>query len=140
MYRDLAHRTYSLNDNTLREIHVISNHGSKLSRSFWVAMTPREIHVTSNHGWKLFRSFWVAMTKEIKRIVKNVKKRKKIWRSCLTNNKLLITQDLLQAHYQIKLIILLKEFLKSNISMDMITKDIKRMELNTKILRDVLNT
>ena len=86
-------------------------------------------------------AFEFAMTKEIKRIVKNLKKIYiYIWRSCLTNNKLLITQDLLQAHYQIKLIILLKEFLKSNISMDMITKDIKRMELNTKIFRDVLNT
>ena len=87
-------------------------------------------------------AFEFAMTKEIKRIVKNLKKNIYIyiWRSCLTNNKLLITQDLLQAHYQIKLIILLKEFLKSNISMDMITKDIKRMELNTKIFRDVPNT
>ena len=88
-------------------------------------------------------AFEFAMTKEIKRIVKNLKYIYiyiYIWRSCLTNNKLLITQDLLQAHYQIKLIILLKEFLKSNISMDMITKDIKRMELNTKIFRDVLNT
>ena len=86
-------------------------------------------------------AFEFAVTKEIKRIVKNLKYIYiYIWRSCLTNNKLLITQDLLQAHYQIKLIILLKEFLKSNISMDMITKDIKRMELNTKIFRDVLNT
>ena len=50
-----------------------------------------------------------------------------------------MAQDLWQAHYQILLIILLKEFIKSNVNMGLIMKKVKRVELNTKIVRVVLN-
>ena len=45
----------------------------------------------------------------------------------------LIAQELLQAHYQILLIILLTEFMKLNVKMAMTTKNLKHVELNTKI-------
>ena len=54
---------------------------------------------------------------------------KKLEKSYLTNDDLLIGQDFWQAHYQILLIILLKEFIKLNGNMDMIVKNVKRMEL-----------
>ena len=38
-----------------------------------------------------------------------------------------------QADYQILLIILLKKFTKSNVNMDMMMKNVKILELNTKI-------
>ena len=44
-----------------------------------------------------------------------------------------------QAHYQILLIILLKRFVKLNVIMDMIIKNVKRVELNTKIVNAILN-
>ena len=54
---------------------------------------------------------------------------KKLEKSYLTNDDLLKGQDFWQAHYQILLITLLKEFIKLNGNMDMIVKNVKRMEL-----------
>ena len=58
----------------------------------------------------------------------------------LTNYNLLTVQDLWQAHYQILLIILLKELIKLSVSMDIIMRYVKHAELNTKIVRAALNT
>ena len=62
---------------------------------------------------------------------------KKLQKPYLTNYNLLIAQDLCQTHYQIFLIILLKEFIKSNANMEMIIKNVKRGELNTTIVSKV---
>ena len=51
-----------------------------------------------------------------------------------TNYNVLIVQHLWQAHYQILLIILLKEFIKLKAVMDMIMKNLRRLELNKKIV------
>ena len=51
-----------------------------------------------------------------------------------TNYNVLIVQHLWQAHYQILLIILLKEFIKLKAVMDMIMKNLGRLELNKKIV------
>ena len=47
-------------------------------------------------------------------------------------------QNLWQAHYKILSIILLKEFRKLNVNMDMIIKNVKHVELNTKTVSAVL--
>ena len=49
-------------------------------------------------------------------------------------------QDLRQAHYEILLTFFLKEFVKLNVKADMIIKNVKLVELNTKIINAVLNT
>ena len=49
-------------------------------------------------------------------------------------------QDLWQALYQILLIIFLKEFIKLNVNMDEIIKNVKHVELNTKMASAFLNT
>ena len=46
---------------------------------------------------------------------------------------LLIAQDLWQDYYQILLVILLKEFIKSKVNMSTMTKTVKRADLNTSI-------
>ena len=46
----------------------------------------------------------------------------------------------MKLHYQILLIILMKEFIKSNAKMNAVIKIAKRLELNTKIVSAVLNT
>ena len=56
-----------------------------------------------------------------------------------TDCNLLIAQDLWQACYQILAIILQKVFIKLNVNMDIIIKNVKRVELNTKIVSGVLN-
>ena len=53
---------------------------------------------------------------------------KKLRRPHFTDYNLLIVQDLWHAHYQILLIILLKEFIKVNLNMDIITY-VKHVEL-----------
>ena len=58
----------------------------------------------------------------------------------LKDSNLLLAQNLLQAHYQILLVILLKEFIKLNVKMNLIINNVKRVELNTKIATDFLNT
>ena len=65
---------------------------------------------------------------------------KKSQKPYLTNYNLLIAQDLWQAHYQILSIILVKEIIKLNVNTDTMTKNVKLMELNTKIVTAFLNT
>ena len=47
-----------------------------------------------------------------------------------TYYKLLIVQDIWQAHYQILSIIVLKEFIELNVNTDMIIKNVKLAKLN----------
>ena len=49
-------------------------------------------------------------------------------------------QDLWQAHYQIFLIILLKELIKLNVNTDTGIQDVKFVESNAKAARAFLNT
>ena len=65
---------------------------------------------------------------------------KKLQKLCLTNYNLLMTQYLWQVPNQILLIILLKEFIKLNVNIDIIIKHVKRVELNTNIVSAALNT
>ena len=53
----------------------------------------------------------------------------------LTEYYSLIAQDLLQAHYQILLKILLKKFIKINVNMNTMKKKVKLGELNINIAR-----
>ena len=58
---------------------------------------------------------------------------KKLQKIYLTYYNLLIAQDLWQAHYQILLIIFLKEFVKLNVNTDTRMKNLKLSELNMNI-------
>ena len=59
-----------------------------------------------------------------------------------TDYNLLIVQDLWQAHYQVLLIIVLKEFIKLNVNRNTVVKKVKLTELNTDtdIVTAFLNT
>ena len=65
---------------------------------------------------------------------------KKLQKIYLTYYKLLIVQDLLQAHYRILSIIFLKEFIELNINLDTIKKNVKLAKLNIRIANVFLNT
>ena len=58
----------------------------------------------------------------------------------LTDYNLLIVQDLWPGHYQMLSIILLKEFVELNVNTDMMIKNLKLVELNTKIVTAFLDT
>ena len=75
--------------------------------------------------------------KKIKELIKREKRPQKPY---LTDYKLLTVQEFWQAHYQILLIILLKEFKKLNVKINMIIKNAKRTELHTSITTVLLNT
>ena len=63
---------------------------------------------------------------------------KKLQKRYLTCYNSLIAQDLLQAHYQVLLIIFLKEIIKSNINTKTMIKNVK-LKLITKTATTFLN-
>ena len=65
---------------------------------------------------------------------------KKLQKTYLTYSNLLIVQDLWQAHYQILSIVFQKKFIKLNVNMDMMIKNMKLEELNVSIPTVFLNT
>ena len=65
---------------------------------------------------------------------------KKLQKTYLTYSNLLIVQDLWQTHYQILSIIFQKKFIKLNVNMDMMIKNMKLEELNVSIPTVFLNT
>ena len=65
---------------------------------------------------------------------------KKSIKTYLTYYSFLIAQDIWQAHYQILSIIFLKEFIEPNMNSDMMTKNMKLVELNISIATVFLNT
>ena len=65
---------------------------------------------------------------------------KKLTKPYPTGYNLLMAENLWEAHYQPFLITLLKEFIKLNANTNMIIKNLKHVELNTKIVSPVLNT
>ena len=80
------------------------------------------------------KSFQFQWQKKLKDLIKMENKLQKPF---LTNYNLLIAQDLCQAYYQILLIILLNDFIKSNAKMDMIIKNVKHIEISSKIVNAV---
>ena len=58
----------------------------------------------------------------------------------LTYYNLLIEQDLWEAHYQILAITFLKKFMKLNVNIDTIIKNVKIVELNSKFETVFLDT
>ena len=68
-----------------------------------------------------------------------IKIQNKFQKIYLTYYNLLTTQGLWQAHHQIFLIIFLKEFIKLNVNMDTMIKNVKLAELNISILTVFLN-
>ena len=65
------------------------------------------------------------------------KKLQKIYPTCYN---LLIVRDLRQAHYQIRSIIFLKEFIDFILNTDTMIKNVKHVELNIKIVSAFSNT
>ena len=63
----------------------------------------------------------------------------KLQKTYPTDYNLLTVQDLRQAHFQTLSIISLMEFIKLNVNLDITMKNVKRMELNTKIVSAILN-
>ena len=58
----------------------------------------------------------------------------------LTDHNLLIVQDLYQGHYQIQSIIFLKKLLDLDLNLDMMIKNVKKVEFNLSIATVFLNT
>ena len=96
----------------------------------------KEEFIYLGYSTEKYKTFSFPMIKEVKRIDKNGKQ---ISKNIYYNYNLLI-ENVWQIHYRILLILLLKEFTKLNANMDIIIKNSKRMELNTKIVSALLDT
>ena len=81
-------------------------------------------------------TFPVPIKKEIKKANKNGEE---TTRTICSKLYLLTVSNLWQTHYQTLLIISLKAFIKLNVNIDMIIKNVKNVELNTKSLTSILN-
>ena len=75
-----------------------------------------------------------------KEMIRIEKKENKLQKPYSSDYNLLIAQDLWQVHYQALLIILLKEFIKSNENLNTMIKNMKLAELTTKIAVAFLDT
>ena len=84
-----------------------------------------------------YKTFSVPITKEATRVDKNGNK---IKITHLTNNNLLIVQDLRQGHYQILVDNLAERIHKIKCKHGHHNKNVKRVELNTKIVDAVFDT
>ena len=63
----------------------------------------------------------------------------KLQKIYVTYYNLLIAQDLWQSHYHILSIIVLKEFIELNVNMVIMIKNVRVVELNTRIANVFLN-
>ena len=75
-------------------------------------------------------TFTVLIEKKWKYLIKMEKKLQQLYPN---NYILFIAKDLWEAYYQILLLILLKEFIKSNLNTDTMIKNVKLEELDIKI-------
>ena len=69
---------------------------------------------------EIYITFSITIEKKLK---KSIKMKNKSQDSCLTDHNLLIAQHFREAHHQTFLIILLKEFIKLNVNMDIAIKE-----------------
>ena len=74
-----------------------------------------------------------------KKLQELIKIKKKLQKQYPTGCNLLMVQDIWQPHYQVFLMILVKEFMKLKVNTDAIIKNVKLVELNTKIETAFLN-
>ena len=81
--------------------------------------------------YEKYKTFTVPIEKEVTRIDKNGKE--------ITKNISYILQ-FIQVHYQILLIIFLKEFIELNVYSDLIMKNVKHVELNISTATVFWNT
>ena len=127
-YRDIAHSIYNLDCSIPKEISVAFHNGSNYDYHFIMKQLAKESNGKRNclgENTEKYKIFSVSITKEVKRIDENREELVKI------TYKLLFI-DLWQAHYRLLLIILLKEFIKLNVNMDMIIKKCKMCEIKDK--------
>ena len=68
-----------------------------------------------------------------KKLQESINMEKKLQKIYVTQNNLLIAQDLWQAHYKILSIIFLKEFIELNVNLDRMVKNVKHLKLNVNI-------
>ena len=110
-YRGTAHSICNLKDSVPEKIPIVFYNGSNYDYHFIMkelAEESKKQFTCLGKNSKKYITFTVLIEKKVTRIDKNGKKIQKIY---LTNYNLLIAQDLWQAHYQILLIIFLKEFI-----------------------------
>ena len=140
-YRRAAHNICNLKYSIPKKIPAVFHNGSNYYYHFFIKELAKELEGEFNYlgeNTDKTQTFSVPITKEVKIIGKNGEKTTKLYP---TNYNFLIGQDLFQAHYQILLIILLKEFLKLNENMVMITTtNARRVKLDINIVCAVLNT
>ena len=135
-YRGPARSICNLKYNVPKQISIVFHNGSNDGYYFIIKQQTEEFEwqfTCLRENTEKYITFSLLVKKEVTRIAKNGKE---ITKPHLADYKILKAQ----VYYQILLIILLKEFIKLDIEMNMITKNVKRVEWNIKITTVFLNT
>ena len=123
-----------------KKIPTVFHNGSNFDYHFIIKKLAEEFEKQFScfgESTEKYINFTVPIEKEVTRIDKNGGRIKKVY---LTYYNLLIVLDLWQAHYQILSIIFLKEFVKFNVNVGTMIKNVKLAELNVSIATVSLNT
>ena len=127
-YRGAAHSICNLKYSVPKTIRVAFHNGYNYDYHCIIKELAEKFTCLGENAEK-YITFTVTIEKEDKR---TDKKGEEVTGICPTYYNLLITQDLWQPRYQIFSITFLKEFIKLNVNMDMITKNVKLAESNLK--------
>ena len=135
-YRGATHSICNLKYSVLKKIPIALHYVSNYDHHFIIKELAEEFKkqfAVLGENIEKYITFTALVEKKVTRIAKNGEK---ITKKYLTYYNLLTGQDLWQAHYQILLIMFLKEFIKLNVNDD---KNVTFSELNISIATTFFN-
>ena len=127
-YRGAAQSKCNLKYNVPKKTPIVFNNGYKYNDHLIIKELAEEFEgeiTCFGENTKKYLTLSFPVEKQVIIIVKKWKMNHK--KLILTNYNLLLVQDSCQVYYQILLIMLLKEFIKLNVNMDMIIKKMQKV-------------
>ena len=127
-YRGAAQSKCNLKYNVPKKTPIVFNNGYKYNDHLIIKELAEEFEgeiTCFGENTKKYLTLSFPVEKQVIIIVKKWKMNHK--KLILTNYNLLLVQDSCQVYYQILLIMLLKEFIKLNVNMDMIIKKMQNV-------------
>ena len=138
-YRGAAYSICNLKYSLPKKIPIVFHNASNYNYHFIIKELAKEFKTQFTclgENTEKCISFIVTIEKKLQELIKMEKKLQKIY---LTYCNLLIPHNLWHAHYQILSIIIQKAFIKLNVTLDTMIKNVNLVELNISIATVSLN-
>ena len=134
-------RIGNLKYSVAKNIHIVFHNASNYDYHFIIKELAEEFKKQFTCLGKNTEKYIIFTVKlQVLKLQVLIKMEKKLQKIYLTYYNLLIAQGLWQAHYQISLIIFLKEFIELNVNTNMMIKNVKLVKLYIIIATIFLNT